>query len=177
MNNATLYIFAGLPGTGKSTMARMLSTHMNCTFLRIDTVEQALRDLCAVDVTGEGYQLAYRLAADNLRIGHNVVADSCNPIALTRRDWLQVASDEGCQAINIEVVCTDVVEHQRRVENRPGEVAGLILPTWKHVVEREYDLWDRAEIQLDTAGSSPAASFDTLLTMLGADKLLDTAGS
>ena len=90
MPTPVLFVFTGLPGSGKSTIAQMLSTHFSCTFLRIDTIEQALRDLCAVDVGGEGYRLAYRIAADNLKIGISVVADSCNPIEMTTHDAKQV---------------------------------------------------------------------------------------
>jgi len=135
-------------------------------FLRIDTIEQSLRDLCSFDVEGEGYRLAYRLAADNLRIGHSVVADSCNPIRLTRNEWFQVAEKEGCRAVNIEVVCSDPDEHRRRIEERDVDVPGLVLPTWDQVRDREYHPWDMERIVVDTAGSAPAASFRLLLDRL-----------
>lgn len=48
-----LFIFAGLPATGKTTLARQLARHLNAVHLRIDTIEQALRDLCNVEVEGE----------------------------------------------------------------------------------------------------------------------------
>ncbi len=166
MNTATLYIFSGLPGSGKTTIARMLSAHQNCAFLRIDTIEQALRDLCSLNVEGEGYRLAYRVAADNLRIGVSVVADSCNPIELTRNEWLNVAKKENCRAINIEVVCSDPKEHQRRVEQRTAEIPGLQLPDWEQVISREYHQWQMHRVLLDTAGSTPEASFQDLLESL-----------
>lgn len=65
---AKLFIFAGRPGSGKTTLSRRLARHLGLLHLRIDTLEQGLRDLCHVDVEGEGYRLAYRLAADNLRL-------------------------------------------------------------------------------------------------------------
>ncbi|MCE5382318.1 AAA family ATPase, partial [Pectobacterium punjabense] len=37
-----LIIFGGLPGTGKSTIARLLATRLNAVWLRIDTIEQLL---------------------------------------------------------------------------------------------------------------------------------------
>ena len=50
----TLYIFSGLPGTGKSTLAKRVAQHFDALYLRIDTIEQALRELYNVDVEGEG---------------------------------------------------------------------------------------------------------------------------
>ncbi|HEB93547.1 MAG TPA: AAA family ATPase [Gammaproteobacteria bacterium] len=79
-----LYIFSGLPGTGKTALAKSLSNCLKAVYLRIDTVEQGLRDICKYQVEGEGYRLSYRVAADNLDLGNRVVSDSCNPINLTR---------------------------------------------------------------------------------------------
>ncbi len=35
-----LIIFSGLPGSGKSTIARTLSERLNAVYLRVDTIEQ-----------------------------------------------------------------------------------------------------------------------------------------
>ena len=129
LNKATLYIFAGLPGSGKTTLSHALASRLGAAHLPIDTIEQALRDLCSVDVQGEGYRLAYKVAADILRSGVSVVADSCNPIELTRREWEQVALDADVRYVNIEVVCSDAQEHRQRVETRIGEpIRNGLLP-------------------------------------------------
>ena len=149
-----LYIFAGLPGSGKTTLARRLARRVNAVHLRIDTIEQALRDLCRVQVEGEGYRLAYRIAADNLQLDLDVVADSCNPIELTRREWEDVADANGAEFVNIEVICSDTDEHRGRVESRASDVPGLRLPTWDDVENREYHDWSRDRIIIDTAQRS-----------------------
>ena len=41
--SARLIIFGGLPGTGKTTLARKLANDLGATYLRIDTIERALR--------------------------------------------------------------------------------------------------------------------------------------
>jgi predicted kinase len=161
-----LYIFSGLPGSGKTTLSQRLAARLGATYLRIDTVEQALRDLCAVDVTGEGYRLAYRIAADNLRLSLSVVADSCNPIALTRREWQDVAIAQGARFQNIEVICSDATEHRRRVESRLSDISGLQLPTWDEVRSRQYEPWKRPHARIDTAGRSIEATFSELLDVL-----------
>lgn len=131
-----------------------MSRHFAIVHLRIDTIEQALRDLCGIDVEGEGYRLAYRIAADNLNLALGVIADSCNPVALTRREWEDVAKNQKAAFINIEVICTDLAEHRRPVETREITVPALKLPTWEEVMLREYQSWDTARITVDTAGHS-----------------------
>lgn len=150
----TLFILAGLPATGKTTLARRIARQHNAVHLRIDTIEQALRELCKLQVEGEAYRLAYRIAADNLRVGLNVVADSCNPLELTRREWEQVAVTNEAEFVNIEITCGDVEAHRRRVESRSCDIAGLRLPTWEAVLDREYNDWSRDRIIVDTANRS-----------------------
>jgi predicted kinase len=162
----TLFIFSGLPGTGKTTLSQQLARHRNAVHLRIDTIEQALRDLCNLPVEGEGYRLAYRIAADNLRLGLDVVADSCNPIALSRREWEQTATNNGAAFINIEVICSDADEHRRRIESRAADIPGLQLPTWEKVVNREYQPWSEERIIIDTAQRSGADCLDELLAAI-----------
>ena len=163
----TLYIFAGLPGSGKTTLAQGLASHVGAVHLRIDTIEQALRDLCDVEVVGEGYQLAYRVAADNLRVGTSVVADCCNPWELTRREWEDVARALDVDFVNVEVVCSDKAEHRRRVETRANSIPNLELPAWSQVEARDYHSWTVPRVVVDTAGCTVEESFSRLCTSLG----------
>lgn len=162
----TLFIFAGLPGTGKTSLSQRLAQQIHAMHLRIDTIEQGLRDLCGVHVEGEGYRLAYRVAADNLQLGLNVVADSCNPLELTRREWEQVATKCSASFVNIEVICSIQLEHQRRVESRNSDIAKLQLPTWRDVQNREYHEWSVDRIVIDTANRTPDESLETLMELL-----------
>ena len=98
------YIISGLPGVGKTTLAKALSSRISAVYLRVDTVEKGLIDLCNFKVEGEGYRLSYRIASDNLELGNVVASDSCNPISLTRREWQEVASSKDVPYTNIEVV-------------------------------------------------------------------------
>ena len=82
-----LIIFSGLPGTGKTTISRALAKATGAFHLRIDTIEQALRNKGIAVVTDEGYRIAYALAEDNLRLGLTVIGDSVNPIQITRDAW------------------------------------------------------------------------------------------
>lgn len=162
----TFYIFSGLPGAGKSTLSKSFAAYIGAAYFSIDTIEQGFRDLCQIEVEGEGYGLAYRIVSDNLLLGLSVVADSCNPIPLTRYEWEQVAISAGVNFINIEIQCSDPEEHRARVENRLTLSSSNNLPSWEQVTQREYVHWDRERIAIDTAGCSSEESFEKLLSAI-----------
>lgn len=145
-----LVVFSGLPGVGKTTIARALAASLGAVHLRIDTIEQALRN-AGWKVDGEGYSVAYALAEDHLGLGHIVVADCVNPWPLTRDQWRSVAARAGVRVVDVELVCSVVDEHRRRVESRVADLAGHRLPTWAEVVERDYRPWSRERLVIDTA--------------------------
>lgn len=147
-------------------MAQRVAKRLGAAYLRIDSIEQALRDLCSIDVRGEGYRLGYRVASDNLRLGLSVVADSCNPIELTRREWEQVAQEVEAEFVNIEVICSDAKEHRQRAERRVADIPGLTLLSWSEIENREYHRWTVERIVIDTAGRTPTESENELLSRL-----------
>jgi predicted kinase len=151
-----LIILGGLPGVGKTSVARALAGQIGAVHLRIDSIEQALRDSGVLlgPMDGAGYRIAYALAADNLRIGNTVIADSVNPISLTRAAWRAVAAAVPTPAVEIEIVCSDADEHRLRVETRTTDIPGLMLPTWEEVRSREYHPWDRVDLVVDTSAQT-----------------------
>jgi len=159
-----LIIFGGLPGIGKTTIARELARQLGATYVRIDSIEQAIRDSGKVNqpLNDTGYRVAYAIAEDNLRLGRTVIADSVNPIQLTRDAWIRVAHRAEVGAAEVEVICSDPQQHRQRVETRPADISGLRLPTWEEVASREYEPWEREHIVIDTTGRSVADSVEEL---------------
>lgn len=163
---ATLYIFSGLPAVGKSTLAQLLAQRIRAMYVRIDTVEQGLRDLCGYNVEGEGYRLSYRIIRDNLALGISAVADSCNPIELTRNEWQAVAENVDAKFVNIEISCSDSVEHERRAMDRECSIVNLKSPSWQQIQDRHYEPWDVEVVRIDTAGKSIEVSLAELVEQL-----------
>src|SRR5512143_1404490 len=140
-----LIVLGGLPGVGKTAIARELARHLCAVHVRIDSIERAIREsgVTSVPLDDAGYRVGYAVVEDNLRLGHIVIADSVNPWPVTRDAWLRVADRAEAPAVEIEVVCSDAREHRRRVEQRLGEEPASGGPTWEEVVSRDYRGWDR----------------------------------
>ena len=162
-----LIILGGLPGTGKSTIAKQLAKQLNAVYIRIDTIEQALKQARNCEIEGpEGYLVGYALAADNLRLGLHVIADSVNPIAITRHAWQKVAQEAHVKFIEIELFCSNAITHQNRVETRKADIKGHCLPSWEDVLTRDYESWESKSISIDTSSHSVDQSIRIILGKL-----------
>lgn len=163
-----LIVLGGLPGVGKTSLARELARRLEAVHIRIDSIEQAVREsgVSVVSLDDAGYRVGYAVAEDNLRLGRTVIADSVNPVPVTRNAWLEVANRTQATVVEVEVKCSDDREHRRRVEQRLREEPGLSGPTWRDVVSRDYRDWDRDHIVVDTAGQTIEQTISTLLTAM-----------
>ncbi len=151
---------------GKSTLAQRLAAELNVFYLRIDTIEQGLADVCGIDVTVEGYALAHRLAADNLRLGLSVVTDSVNPLKITRDEWEAVAESVNVPFLNIEIGCSDMDTHRERVELRRSSMPAMTFPSWEAILNRQYEPWISDRLSIDTAHKTTDQSFSELLSLV-----------
>lgn len=163
-------IFSGLPGSGKSTIAQSLAKRMKALYLRVDSLEQAIRSseiLAAGAAVGPaGYMGIYRIAADNLRLGQPVIADAVNPIEVTRAAFRSVAAQANSRFLEVEVICSDRQTHRRRVETRPSTVDGLIPPTWEEVEASDYEPWQNPHLRIDTSLLSVEESVATIMAAI-----------
>ncbi|WP_327720872.1 AAA family ATPase [Streptomyces sp. NBC_00490] len=165
-----LIVVGGLPASGKTTLSRLLAARVGAVHLRIDTIEQAIvrSGLADHPVGPVGYVVGYALAEEQLRQGLTVVAESVNPLTVTRDAWREAAVRAGVGVVEVEVRCSDPVEHRRRVASRSVDVPGLPLPGWEEIVGREYEPWERRRVVVDTAGQTPEESLEVLLAAVAA---------
>lgn len=161
-----LVALSGLPGVGKTTIARALAMASGATLLRIDAIEQAIRSAGFSEPGSGGYAVAYGLAAENLALGHDVIADSVNPMAITREAFAASARQGGGRLLDVEVICADLREHRRRVEGRVADRPGSALPDSAAVLARGLEPWTEPRVLLDTSRRSVGEAVGLLLTLM-----------
>lgn len=148
-----LVVFGGLPGTGKTTIARAIARRQSAVYLRIDEIEQAIRSAGVPKSTvgPSGYVVANALAASNLSNGCLVIADCVNPVEESRQGWRATAARAQSRLLEVEIVCSDPIEHRRRVEERSADIEGLDPPSWDSVKAHHYLPWHEDHLVIDTA--------------------------
>jgi predicted kinase len=163
-----LVVFAGLPGTGKTTIARQVADRLASTLLRVDSIETAVaRAGMAVDDSPVGYAVAHAVAADQLVSGRPVVVDAVNSVGAARAGWLHLAGECGAWLRFVRVVLPDADEHRRRVESRVADLPGHVLPTWHDIATMREDEWIEPHLELDSR-SRPDETTASVLAWLGA---------
>lgn len=148
-----LIAFSGLPGVGKTTLAKELAAQTRAVHLRLDSVEAALKlSVLKIDpVEDAGYLAIASVAVDNLLLGFDVIADTVNSVEITRHLWARTAVSGNAGLLNVEVVCSDKALHRNRVEARESDVAGLIVPDWQEVCSRTFEPWTVDRLVVDTS--------------------------
>jgi predicted kinase len=148
-----LIVFSGLSGAGKTTIAKAFAAKHSAVYVRVDEIEHALKQLSiSQDIGPAGYCVAFAIASSNLKLGNIVVADSVNPVRESRQGWRDRVRDAaGARLLEIEIVCSDLVEHRRRVESRQPDIDGFKLPDWSAIRSRDYVPWTSPRLIIDTA--------------------------
>jgi predicted kinase len=157
---AVLVTLAGLPGTGKTSLARALAVQLPAVHVRIDTLEAAIAGSSLGEAAEAGYLAGYAVAGDNLALGLDVIADSVNALEITRQAWRDTAAQAQAQLLEVELVCSDPDQHRARVEGGPGRSA------WTDIQARRVDPWTTEPLCLDTAVLSVDEAAATILEAL-----------
>ncbi len=119
-----LYIFCGIPFSGKSTISKQIAQRPN--YVRID-LDEVKEDLLGKDIRDESisqtdwdrvYQETYKRIEAGLKAGKNVVQDAGNFTRYERGLVREIADKLGLETIVVYIDTPIVVARQRLLENK-----------------------------------------------------------
>ncbi len=139
MPNRKLIVFAGLPGTGKSSLARSVARELKAVYLDKDTIKDTAmalgRDLKVEGISELAGQLSYELlvnlARDNLTLGHAVVLDSPAGYRTFRENVERLARASQVELKLIECICTNEGLLRDRIEHRGADLPDYRTHDWE----------------------------------------------
>ena len=129
-------VMRGFPGTGKSTIARLLAAALHASLIDRDIIRQT-----AVHVLGElphvgqfSYELMFALAREQLSLGLSVVIDTPLTYRTTYEQCKGLAKAFQTPMLVVHCQCPPEVQ-KRRLEDRKGNVSAFQITSW--------DEWER----------------------------------
>ncbi len=142
-----LVVLAGRPGTGKTTLGRLLAGRLPAAYLRTDVIVGPMlrRGLTEDEEAAAhvGYDIACEVAMENLRAGVPVLVDGVHATHERRALWRDVAEATNARLVQVETTLSDEDEHRRRVDKRQAPGVGYLGPTWEQVQAMRYDPWSK----------------------------------
>lgn len=139
-----LVVMAGLPGSGKSTVAEAAAALLGLPVVSVDPIESAILSagIDADQPTGlAAYLVTETIAESMISSVGGVVVDAVNAVEPAREQWVRLAARRGIPIRFVEVVCSDEGVHRARLEARGRQLAHIAEPTW-HAVEQSLDEWE-----------------------------------
>ncbi|MBI5567500.1 MAG: ATP-binding protein [Chloroflexi bacterium] len=146
-------VFAGLPGTGKSSIAEAVGRELGIPVFAKDWLEATLRrsGLASAEVGYAGYELLTTLAQRQLQLGQSVILDSVASIEAIRTRWRELAETYQAKWCVIECVCSDEAAHRARLAVRERGIPGWHELTWDDVerVKSYFAAWQDERLIID----------------------------
>lgn len=130
---ATLILFSGLPGCGKTTLARELAQALKVPLFAKDRLQRVLRDHIEGSTAVDGYHLMRVLADEQLALGISVILDAVFPMSGFRMQAQQIARRHKAHFQAIVCYCSDEVLWRTRMEERIKYVPGWTPVGWQEV--------------------------------------------
>lgn len=152
---------AGLPASGKSTMAGLIGARLRSAVVSVDPIESAIlaAGIDSDQPTGlAAYLVAETIAESVLDTGQSIIVDAVNAVDPAREQWLQLSIRQNTAVRFVEVVCSDRELHRERLLIRQRNLPHFSEPDW-HAVEQSMDEYD-SQWQGES-GTVPRITLDT----------------
>lgn len=164
----TLILFAGMPGSGKTTLARMAARALRLPVFSKDRVQRVLRDHhLAAENTGDGYYIILDMADEQLGLGVSAILDATFPLDHFRVVASEIAARHSARFCAIYCYCSDDNVWRRRMEQRVQYVPGWQPVGWDDVLRMRayYQPWGGNALPIDSL-RPPEENVDAVLAQI-----------
>lgn len=156
-----LVAFKGMPGTGKSTLARALARELRWPLIDKDNIKDIL-DGHAPESGGLAYETMYNLVRRQVLLGLDTICDSPLTFENSYMQLRKIAAESNARLLIIESICTDEAIWQERIEARKA----LGLPAHHQTDWLEFQVYrEWASIQAAYPIDGPRLIVDTLCSL------------
>lgn len=159
-----LVLFSGLPGCGKTSLARQIAQNLACAYFAKDRIQRVLDDHIAGAKPVDGYHILLDLADEHLAMGVNVVLDAVFPLAGFRNMAETMAQKHQALFLPVWCICSDISIWEARFHERVQYVPG-----WSPVglekareVEAYFEAWQRSDVLVLDAVNSLTDNLEQL---------------
>ncbi len=157
--NPTLVLMSGLPGCGKSTLARVVAKRIGIPIFAKDRFQSLLRrNGLAGRATADGYHLLLDMADEQLSLGISVVLDAVFPQEGFRQAAAEIAMRHGAYWRPIYCFCSDTAVWQQRLDQRQH----TYVPHWSPVGWEEVERLRQLFIEWSPREALMVDSIDSL---------------
>jgi predicted kinase len=145
---------SGLPGTGKSELAKHLASALGMPVFSVDPIESALL-LAGIrhcfETSLAAYLVAEALARAQLELGQSVIIDAVNAVEPAKEMWRELARTHNERLRIVECRCSDEALHRVRLASRYRDLDNRLDPTWADVQARraEQTPWMEPVFEVD----------------------------
>jgi predicted kinase len=153
----TWVLFAGLPGTGKSTLARAMAERLNAAVLDKDRVRGALFPGALTDYTAEQDQLCMRAIleaaaylTDRRRVDYIFFDGRTFSTQAQIGDVLLAAARVGARWRIVHVTCADAVAEERLARTDPSHPAKNRDSALYRTIKQHFEPIQHAKLEVDT---------------------------
>ncbi|MEZ4671990.1 MAG: AAA family ATPase [Anaerolineae bacterium] len=152
----TLILFAGMPGGGKTTLARQIARRLSIPVFAKDRVQRVLRDHNLADASsGDGYYIILDMVDEQLGLGLSCMLDATFPLDHFRMVASEIAQRHKARLCAIYCYCSDDLVWQERMKDRVHYVPNWKPVGWQDVLRmREYyQPWNDNALFVDSVRS------------------------